>query len=495
MAWQARLIEMGGALWLRARERLTVVPARYHRRVLMACATTLGVSVVLLGLIAFTQWRGRQALRSDTRAIITQAGEQLLRSLQSRRGTLTLLRDTLRRAGTLSALEQHAMGSSAVAHTRHLLGIGLIRPGQSLVWWSAPSGLSHAELAELERATAARLRLRNSRRVPATFVVATAQKRQWLIMLEPLRRDPNTTGAMIGAFDLARLLEDFFTSGILQGYPVQLLDEQAVLYRSQDWMPQQPARPPVIVERPVALDAAQWTMQMQPGTSRVIQTLSWSNMLLVALSVIAGVGITVIVWILAARAWILQRVVARRTAALHRTLQRVRQLATTDELTGLYNRRFFLNRLAWECDRAKRYQRPLACLMVDVNGFKRVNDHFGHLAGDLILKQVARELRNALRQSDIIARFGGDEFVVALPETTSAQAQSVIDKLRQVAIPVPKTAPDGLPPVSLSVGVSRTIDPHDRPEDLLEDADQSLYASKQRLYNRISRHFGASTAS
>lgn len=487
MWWRDRFSGAWSALLQRIRTLFTVASARRHRRVLIASVTTLVTSLTLLGLITFTQWRGRQALRSDTGTIIGQAGEQLLRTLHSRRGTLALLRDTLRRTGTLDVPELRAMGASAVQHTRHLLGVGLIRPNHAPVWWSGPSELTRAELSELERAMALRMGLRNSWRVSGTFVIITGDHHEWLIMVEPLRSG-GVPSAIAGIFHLTPLLEDFFTSGIVQGYPVRLLDDDMLLYRSPHWAEDAPDRRPVIVERRIVIDAAQWTMQMQPGMSRVTQTLSWSNMLLIALSLIAGVGVTMIVWILAARTWILQRAVTRRTAALRRSLQRVRQLATTDELTGLYNRRFFLNRLAWEFDRAKRYQRPLACLMVDVNGFKHVNDRLGHLTGDVILKQVAQELRNLLRQSDIIARFGGDEFVVALPETTAEQAESVAEKLRQIAIPIPDSAARTVPPVSLSVGLSRTVSAHQRPEDLLETADQALYASKQRLYNRISRH-------
>ena len=236
----------------------------------------------------------------------------------------------------------------------------------------------------------------------------------------------------------------------------------------------------------MAVDSARWTLQMQPGSSRVTQALSWFNMLLISLSLIAGIGVTVIVWLLATRAWILQRAVARRTAALRRTLKRLRQMAITDELTGLHNRRFFLDRWTWECDRAKRYQRPLACLIIDVNGFKQVNDQLGHPAGDLVLKHVAQELKTALRQADILARFGGDEFVIALPETSLEQAEAVAEKLRQVSIPVPEGVARRLSPISLSVGLSLVEQEDDSPQEILQAADQSLYASK--------RHRKSSTA-
>jgi diguanylate cyclase (GGDEF)-like protein len=220
---------------------------------------------------------------------------------------------------------------------------------------------------------------------------------------------------------------------------------------------------------------------MQPGSTPVVQTLSWLNALVVGVGVIAGAGITVIVWILAARTWILQRAVARRTAALRRATERLRELSIRDELTGLYNRRFFLERLEWECDRARRYQRPFACLMIDLNGFKQVNDKLGHQAGDFVLKRVAQELSLALRQSDILARFGGDEFAIALPETTAAQAEAVADKLRSVHIDAPDGAARGVPSVTLSVGMSRLSPDRDRASELLEEADRSLYTWKARI--------------
>lgn len=449
------------------------------RRVLVASAVTLLTSALLLGLIGLIRWRGHQALQSDTHALMAQTAQQLVRSLQSRRGTLTFLRDTLKRRDDLSSPQLAAMGASAVEHTRHLLGVGLIEAASSPTWWSSPQGLSRADLAQLNRAIVQRTQLRGIWRVPSTFATTTASNRVLLVMLEPLRgRTPPS--AIMGVFDVKPLLEDFFTAGPAQRHPVQLLDQETLLYRSSGWKPATDDPGWIIEEQPVAVDAARWTLQMQPGATRVAQTLSSFNVLLTALSVLAGLGVITIVWILAARTWILQRAVTRRTAALRRTLRRVRQLAITDELTGLYNRRFFLNRWVWECDRAKRYQRPLACLMIDVNGFKQVNDRLGHHAGDLVLQHVAQELKTLLRQSDIMARFGGDEFIVALPETSLEQATSVAEKLRQVKIQTPDGASHDVEAVTLSVGVSRIEDEDETPQQILDAADESLYTNKRR---------------
>jgi diguanylate cyclase (GGDEF)-like protein len=470
-------------LTARARSWYLQLTARRHRRVLIAFIATLLISATLLGLIGFSRWRGRQAVQSDTRTVISQTGRQLIRALQSRRGTLTFLRDTLNRRPNLSDAQLKAMGQSGVEHTRHMLGVGMIRAGKTPTWWAGPAGLTAAEAARLDRTIAQRTRLRGIWRVPSTFATTAADGEPILVMLDPLRQSVYPDSAIVGVFNVKLLLEDFFASNLSAHYPVQLLDEHTVLYRSDDWKPPEEHPDVVVAEHPLALDATRWTIQMQPGQLRVVQALSWSNFLLIGLSLIAGIGVIGIVWILAARTWILQRAVDRRTAALRRALQRVRQMAITDELTGLYNRRFFLTRWEWECERAKRYRRPLACLMIDVNGFKQVNDRLGHLVGDIVLKRVAQELKELMRTSDILARFGGDEFVAALPETTDAQAESVAEKLRQVAIPLDDLSGDQLldaPPITLSVGMSRIEQPDESPEQVLEAADKSLYAHKRR---------------
>ena len=455
--------------------------ARRHRRILMASVVTLVTSAVFLGLIGMIRWRGRQAVQSDTGTVIAQTSQQLVRSLQSRRGTLTFLRDTLSRQPDFAAGPLQAMGGSAVEHTRHLLGTGLVRGSEPLVWWAKPAALSQASLAELNRAVARRRRLRGTWRVPSTFVTASATERPLLVMLEPLHYSAGRKQAVIGIFDLKPFLADFFAATLPHPCPVQILDGSQVLYQTGDWNVPASGPGPIVAQEAVSIDAAKWLLQMQPGSSSMAQTLSWLNVLVIALGIIAGVGITVIVWILAARTWILQRAVERRTAALRRASERLRELATRDELTGLYNRRFFLEHLEWECDRAKRYQRPFACLMVDLNGFKQVNDRLGHHAGDFILKRVAQELALALRQSDILARFGGDEFVIALPETTPAQAEAVAEKLRSLRIEAPKGTAHDVQAVTLSVGMSRLEPNRERAQDLLEAADRSLYAWKACL--------------
>ena len=453
---------------------------RQYRRVLFAAVITLITSATLLGLVGFIHWRSRLALRNDTHAVMEQVGQQFQRALQSRRGTLTLFRDTLRRRPDLTRSQLEAMAASAVEHTRHLAGLGVIhqRPTVAFTWWTDPAGLSDAQRALLVRVIMRRTNLRHGWRVASTLVVPVDLHRSLLIMLEPLT--PRTAaGLLVSAFELRTLVEDFFATSPTAAYPAQLLMDETPLYQSPNW--RESTMSTASLQTVVKMDATRWTIRMQPGRTQVTRTLSWLNLLLIGLGGLAALGVTAMVWMLAARTWILQRAVSRRTAALRRVSERLRHMAITDELTGLYNRRFFLDRWAWEFARAKRHERPLACLMIDVNGFKQVNDRLGHDVGDLVLKQIAQELKTALRQTDILARFGGDEFIVALPETNMEQAATVAEKLSRLAVPIPG-ADARTGPVRLSVGVSRlahnTTDPHDP----LQAADQALYLNKRRAH-------------
>ncbi len=452
---------------------------RRYQRVLIASSITLLISVVLLGLVGFMQWRSRQALRGDTLSSVEHVTQQFAARLQSRRGTLTLIRDTLNRRADLSMPQLEALGQSAVAHTQHMTGIGLLRAEQPPEWWVDPKGIFNTDLARLHRVLAQRSHLRGVWRVPSTLVSDGETPRPLLIMLEPLQ-PPRIRTALVGIFDLKPLLADFFSANLPPNHRVQCWQDRTLLYQSEGWQPDSSSSRSIVSERRLKLDAAEWTLRMQPATTHVVQTLSRFTVVLIVLSLLAGLGVIVVVWLLAARTWILQRAVARRTAALRHTTERLRQLAITDELTGLHNRRFFLDRWQRECTRAARYQRPLACLMIDIDGFKQVNDRFGHPTGDLVLKQVAQELKTLMRESDIVARLGGDEFVIALPETTSDQATAVAEKLREVRVTLPGKT-QRTPSVKLSVGLGQLYHDGRTAQAVLKAADESLYTFKHRL--------------
>ena len=167
----------------------------------------------------------------------------------------------------------------------------------------------------------------------------------------------------------------------------------------------------------------------------------------------------------------------------------VQRLATTDPLTGLANRRVFEQRLMEEARRARRYRRPLALIMADLDRFKVYNDTFGHPAGDAVLQEVASLLQANVRKTDLVARYGGEEFAILLPETSAAGALAVAEKIR-VAVenhPFPRreTLPGGR--LTISLGIAAFPEEVDEPEALIQYADEALYRAKALGGNRVSR--------
>jgi diguanylate cyclase (GGDEF)-like protein len=177
----------------------------------------------------------------------------------------------------------------------------------------------------------------------------------------------------------------------------------------------------------------------------------------------------------------------RRVQKRERAAQsRIERLAHFDMLTGLPNRALLIDRLNQESSRAKRGARPFAVLMFDLDGFKKVNDTWGHGAGDQLLRQVGTRARACVRTSDTVGRLGGDEFLAILPETTLEGAQGVAEKLR-TALREPYTLDKGVSAtVGASVGISVFPQHGTDSEDLQRAADGALYHSKREGKNRIS---------
>ena len=165
-----------------------------------------------------------------------------------------------------------------------------------------------------------------------------------------------------------------------------------------------------------------------------------------------------------------------QVAELRSTAQRWEHLARTDPLTGLANRRAAEERLTQEAERATRYGRPLTVLLGDVDGLKQVNDRRGHHAGDAVLMELAARLDRVVRAADLVARWGGDEFIVVCPETDAAAAEMVADKLTRIG-DEPIELPDGEETCGLSVGWATGEGEVDA-RHLLQHADQALYRNK-----------------
>ncbi|MGM0556463.1 MAG: diguanylate cyclase, partial [Myxococcota bacterium] len=178
-----------------------------------------------------------------------------------------------------------------------------------------------------------------------------------------------------------------------------------------------------------------------------------------------------------------QAAVALENAKLFDEVQR---LATIDELTGIANRRRFFDLAAREFNRAKRYGYPLSALMLDIDHFKSVNDQHGHAVGDAVLREVARTCADCLREGDILGRYGGEEFVAVLPQTSLRKAaENVAGRLRESVDDTEVDTRSGMIHVTISIGVVQ-LSPADRDIDaLINRADEALYQAKDAGRNAV----------
>lgn len=187
------------------------------------------------------------------------------------------------------------------------------------------------------------------------------------------------------------------------------------------------------------------------------------------------------------------RLLANREASL--------TMALTDGLTGLFNRHYFTSHFAGLFRHAQEQGRPISVMMLDVDHFKSVNDSYGHAAGDQVLRDLARRISDSVRNFDLVARLGGEEFVIVMPEARLQEAARAAERIRaQVAAtpllltsrsvaPLSATgaaaAPELRLPVTVSIGVAAVDGPGDTVEDMLRRADMALYEAKRSGRNRV----------
>ncbi len=164
--------------------------------------------------------------------------------------------------------------------------------------------------------------------------------------------------------------------------------------------------------------------------------------------------------------------------------QRMEHLATTDGLTGLNNHRQFQELLAQEIERSRRYKRPLALLILDIDHFKTFNDTYGHPVGDLVLKEIALCIRKSIRLNDIPARYGGEEFVVIVPETSEQGALITAERIRTTIEQHVVVSLDRQLKVTVSVGCSAFPENAPSQQSLIDTADKALYVAKETGRNR-----------
>ncbi|GER00632.1 hypothetical protein JCM17845_12550 [Iodidimonas gelatinilytica] len=162
------------------------------------------------------------------------------------------------------------------------------------------------------------------------------------------------------------------------------------------------------------------------------------------------------------------------------------QLATTDAVTGLYNRHYMNSHLETLLRHARQASKPLSLAMLDIDHFKPVNDTYGHAAGDEILHEFAKRIARNVRGVDLAARYGGEEFVVVMPDTVEADAKMIAERLRQTISNTPFTLADGTNiNITVSLGLACITDDVITTADLLERADSALYQAKHDGRNRV----------
>lgn len=184
----------------------------------------------------------------------------------------------------------------------------------------------------------------------------------------------------------------------------------------------------------------------------------------------------------------------RQADELRATVQTGLEAAVSDPLTGLHNRRYAMPHLARLLERAQSSGRPVAVMLADMDHFKRINDRYGHAAGDAVLIETSERLRNNLRAVDLVARIGGEEFLIVLPGVTMENARKAANRLCTLIHEAPCTLPDGAEPINVSVSIGLTIyDPTEAaaaretatPESLVARADKALYRAKEKGRNRV----------
>jgi diguanylate cyclase (GGDEF)-like protein len=171
--------------------------------------------------------------------------------------------------------------------------------------------------------------------------------------------------------------------------------------------------------------------------------------------------------------------------------EELRMISITDQLTQLFNRHYMQDTLRREYLRAKRYRSKLSCVLVDIDHFKQINDRFGHLQGDVVLREFAALIKNTCREVDVCCRYGGEEFLIILPETDRRGAESMAQRLRKAAENLTVFRVDSADvlddlDVSISLGISHYPDPRIRTEkDLVALADEALYMAKEQGRNCV----------
>ncbi|MFQ5843260.1 MAG: GGDEF domain-containing protein [Thermodesulfobacteriota bacterium] len=194
----------------------------------------------------------------------------------------------------------------------------------------------------------------------------------------------------------------------------------------------------------------------------------------------------------------LKELYRERARELRAVMEKLEEVSITDDLTQIYNHRYLISRLHYEFERAKRYGLCISLIMLDIDHFKVYNDNNGHLAGDGALKKVARLISGAIRETDIVGRYGGEEFAIILLHADLTQVEDVAERIRSTIeeAPFPNEELQPMGKITVSMGGSCLSDGMETLEDLIRSADEALYRAKGNGRNQTAiggRFFEKST--
>jgi diguanylate cyclase (GGDEF)-like protein len=177
--------------------------------------------------------------------------------------------------------------------------------------------------------------------------------------------------------------------------------------------------------------------------------------------------------------------IARDMSTIKALEAKLREEAATDELTGLFNRRHFMERFDAALHSARRRSHPLSFALCDLDGFKQINDRYGHLFGDNVLKEVGQVLADEVRGEDLVGRYGGDEFCMMFPHVSAEQATACLERIRSRVSRLRFATADGPAVLTVTFGIVDLAPTHLNAQDLIEAADKALYRAKAAGRNRI----------
>ena len=183
----------------------------------------------------------------------------------------------------------------------------------------------------------------------------------------------------------------------------------------------------------------------------------------------------------------LKELYKERARDLRAVMEKLEEVSITDDLTQIYNHRYLISRLHYEFERAKRYGHSISLIMVDIDHFKAYNDNNGHLAGDDALRTVARLINGAIRETDILGRYGGEEFAIILLHADLVQMEEVAERIRRTIeeTPFPNEELQPMGKITVSMGGCCLSDGMETMEDLIRSADEALYRAKRNGRNQI----------